>query len=295
MRGRPTRRGLNARALVITSIVGLVAVTSMALVAPAGAKDAFERRIRRAAEATTEAGTARVALQVAIDSGAVSGELTADGVVSLTGDRGQLVIDLSELTGAAASFEERIVDGVIYIDFGSILDATGSVLPAELLGKRWVSVDISSLTGPDGESLRSIDPTGGANPTSQLDALRGIDDAVRVGAEDIDGVRTTHFRGALRLALAREHLDAVPDALRAQVEAGLEQMFRGDRKLPVDLWLDAENRLRQMRTRIDVEEPEQARVTVTLTMPEFDVPVEVAAPPAEETIDFGEFQQLLGP
>ena len=87
----------------------------------------------------------------------------------------------------------------------------------------------------------------------------------------------------------------MPDELRDQVEAGLEQMFRGDRKLPVDLWLDAENRLRQMRTRIDVEDPEPGHVTVTLTMPEFDVPVEVAAPPAEETIDFGEFQQLLGP
>ena len=193
MRGRLIRRGL---------VIAVVAAASMALVAPAGAKDAFERRIRRAAEATAEAGTARVALSVAIDSDAVSGELTADGVVSLTGDRGLLVVDLSELTGAATSFEQRIVDGVIYVDFGSLLDAIGTELPAELLGKRWISVDTSSLTGPDGESLRSIDPTGGANPTSQVDALHGIDDAVRVGTEDIDGVPTTHFRGALRLALA---------------------------------------------------------------------------------------------
>jgi hypothetical protein len=286
MPGRVVRRAL---------VTSLVAVVSIALVAPAGAKDAFERRIRRAAETTTEAGTARVALRVGIESDTASGELTADGVVSLTGDRGQLVVDLSDFAGVPASFEERIVDGAIFIDFGSILDATGTDLPADLLGKRWIKIDISSLTGPDGETLRSIDPTGGANPTSQIDALRGIDDAVRIGTEDIGGVRTTHFRGALRLALAREQLDAVPDELRDQVEAGLEQLFRGDRRLPVDLWLDSENRLRQMRTRIDVEDPEPASVTVTLTMPEFDVPVEVDAPAAEETIDFGEFQQLLQP
>ena len=94
---------------------------------------------------------------------------------------------------------------------------------------------------------------------------------------------------------ARQQLDAVPDELRDQVEAGLEQLFRGDRRLPVDLWLDSDNRLRQMRTRIDVDDPEPACVTVTLTMPEFDVPVEVSAPPADETVDFGEFQQLLQP
>jgi hypothetical protein len=286
MPGRVVRRGL---------VAALVAVMSVVLVAPAGARDAFERRIRRAAETTAAAGTARVSLQVGIESETASGELTADGVVSLAGERGQLVVDLSDFAGVPASFEERIVDGVVYLDFGSILDATGTSLPADLLGKRWIRIDISSLTGPDGESLRSIDPTGGASATSQIDALRGIDDAVRVGTEDIGGVRTTHFRGALRLALARQYLDSVPDELRARVEAGLEQLFRGDRRLPVDLWLDSENRLRQMRTRIDVEDPEPARVTVTFTMPEFDVPVEVSAPPADETIDFGEFQQLLQP
>ena len=242
MRGGPSRRGL-----IITSIVGLVAVTSMALVAPVGAKDAFERRIRRAAEATVEAGTARVALQIAIDSGVVSGDRHRRRRVSSRATW-TAVIDLSELTGAAASFEERIVDGVIYIDFGSILDATGSVLPAELLGKRWDSVDIFFAHRPRrGEPSEHRPHRWGEPHVAAGCAARHRRRRARVGRRTSTGPDdgTAVVRSASR---GGEHLDAVPDAPRAQVEAGLEQMFRGDRKLPVDLWLDAENRLRQMRT-----------------------------------------------
>jgi hypothetical protein len=267
--------------------VGAVLVT--ALVAPANAVEGPERRIRKAAAATARESSARVTMRIAVESEGGGGEITADGVVALSGDRGRLVVDLSDIAGTPATFEERIVDGIIYLDIASALEATAREVPSELAGKHWIRIDLSQLSGLGAEQLESLDPTGGANPRSQVDALRGIDDAVRVGSEPINGTRTTHFRGTLKLSLARQRLEALPEELRDRVRAGIEQLFRGDRKLPVDLWLDDQNRLRQMKTTIEVDQPQHARVAVTLALPEFDVPVDVSAPPPDETVDFADF------
>jgi hypothetical protein len=286
MSGRPIRRGLAA--LVAAS------VASVALALPAGAKDDVDRRIRRSVEATQREETARITFRLGIVSERAEGEITGDGAFSLTDLRGQVVLDISDLVSSPATLEERVVDGVIYIDFGPLLGAAGETVPDALGGRRWVRIDVSALTGLDAEQLQSLDPSGGATPSSQLDSLRGIDDAVRIGTEEIAGIRTTRFRGTIRLALARTALEALPDEIRAEAEAALEQLFRGDRTLPVDLWLDDQNRMRQMRTRIEIEDPERVLLTMTMTIPEFDVPLDVVAPPAEETIDFGEFLDLGG-
>jgi hypothetical protein len=74
-----------------------------------------------------------------------------------------------------------------------------------------------------------------------LEALRGVsDDIEELGAEEVRGEPTIHFRAAIDLGRA---LEQVPEALRPQVEAQLGAL--GD-TLPVEVWLGGDGLVRRL-------------------------------------------------
>ncbi len=119
--------------------------------------------------------------------------------------------------------------------------------------------------------------------------IRVHDDARAVGKATVAGVSTTEYRGTVSRTRAEARLEQMPEEVRDQQRAALEQMFATRSELPVRVWLDDQDQLRRMSMRIEVS---GATATVDMTMLEYGVPVDVQAPPAGEVIEYREFQRL---
>jgi hypothetical protein len=247
----------------------LALVGTLVVAAPAYARGA-EGRIRRAVAATQDEAATQFSFEMTMDADGRTVVATGDGAVTMDAGnpRGSIRLEMSS-GGREFAFEERILGDDVYIDLG---DAAGAELPD---GATWVRLSFSDLTGG-----LSPDPTGGTNPSSQLDALQGIDDARQVSHEDVEGVPTTHYEGTVDLEAALRRL---PKAQRDQV-AGL---YGGATDLPVEVWIDDENHVRRMTIDFDLEiKGQDVSATIDMVMRDFGGTVDVQAPPEDQVIDY---------
>jgi hypothetical protein len=96
----------------------------------------------------------------------------------------------------------------------------------------------------------------------------------------VAGVSTTHYRGTVDYA---ETLDQLTPELRAQLEQQLSAA--GTQMATIDVWIDADGTVRQLAQE---SESTLGPVTVTMTIEEYGVPVDVTPPAEEETADLRE-------
>ena len=90
-------------------------------------------------------------------------------------------------------------------------------------GKKWLEFDISAAAANSGSTVPVR-----AGPKEGLKVLEGVEDVKEVGKEDVDGVPTTRYRGTL----------PVSDEVFG-VKAHLSSP-------QVDVWIDAQDRVRRM-------------------------------------------------
>ena len=131
------------------------------------------------------------------------------------------------------------------------------------------------------------------DPTRQFEYLRGVSDSVaKVGEERVRGVPTTRYRAVtdLREAAARQDAEA-----RQANEEVVKRL--GTSKLPVEVWIDEKNRVR--RYALDVSAPmsevaaspdasredDKLRTQMVIEYYDFGAPVDVQAPPQDQTMD----------
>jgi hypothetical protein len=224
-----------------------------------------------------ELETARMGGEVAIETGGRTMRLPLDGAIDFGSGAFEFTYDMSQMgiPGADdAKIEARLVDGVMYMNFGDLGSADG--LSAVTGGKHWAKIDLAAFGPGAGGAL------GEANPGGALEALRGAETVETIGTDTLRGTETTHYRATVDPAKA---LDQAPPALRERVQAGLE-LFDGP--LPVDVWIDGDGRARQIT--IDVDLP-VGSLSMTMEYYDYGVDVDVSAPPADDVFDFS---QLLG-
>jgi hypothetical protein len=156
-------------------------------------------------------------------------------------------------------------------------------LPAGTLGttgKPWLRTDLSKL----GLTATSAPGAGLTNP---IEALRSLDaivgDVEEVGHEKVRGDDTTHFRFVVDAAKAQ------PKAAELLPEEQLERL----RKVPVDLWLDGDDRPRRVRQTLDMGATTGGSITTTVETFDFGKDVTVEVPPADQVQDF-DLQNPLG-
>jgi hypothetical protein len=82
-------------------------------------------------------------------------------------------------------------------------------------GAKWMSLDLSLGDETDPTTLPEVDAKG------ELALLEGVDNAQKLGKEDVRGVSTTHYRGALSVA------DQV-ERMRDQGEDNIASVTEGD-------------------------------------------------------------------
>ncbi len=115
-------------------------------------------------------------------------------------------------------------------------------------GKRWVRVNVEGYTQAlgIGSTLNTS-----SDPSQWIDFLKATGQASTVGTQSLRGVPTTHYHVLVDFD---RFGSVVPSQLRtvAQQEAALLKRVSGQSTLPIDVWIDASNRVRRYQVQVPV-------------------------------------------
>jgi hypothetical protein len=242
--------------------------------------------VRLAYEKTEENGSARFSLRTEVsgmprvEGMAEEYVMTGGGVLDFRTGDARMVLRMPMF----GEMEIRLKDEIMYQRFPQ------GMLPS---GKPWVRADLEELAREKyGSGFSEMQE--GTRPqdlTGQLEYLRGVSDSVEeLGREEVRGVPTTHYRAAIDLERAAPR---DPEA-RKTYEESLKGI--GADEIPTEVWLDDEGRARRYEITMPVTVPttgaktnsQQAQTTIVAEYYDFGVPVNVTAPPPEQTVDLSE-------
>ncbi|MFD1658868.1 DUF1396 domain-containing protein [Streptomyces caeni] len=188
--------------------------------------------------------------------------------------------------------EDQAVDGPVEIRLvgKAMYVGGGARMAKEMDGKSWVKFDMSAL-GADKQLNGDQLGAGRAdqNPAQESTFLTASKNVKKLGTETVDGVRTTHYEGTLTLADLRASLKGKDRATRERREKSIDQYEKmGADTITMDMWMDGASHTKQFRMRSDTPE---GRLDMTITFLDFNKPVTVTAPPAEDTVDLGDMMK----
>lgn len=237
--------------------------------------------VAQAATRTAEARTSRFEQRTRMDVGGRIVEVHSRGTYDYERQRARMTVSMPP-----AGEVETIVDGtVFYMRLPAALAGT-----AQAGGKKWLRLDLEAAGDP--ELAAAVQAQQQRTPAQILDFLEAAAGTIeQVGTEEVRGVATTRYRAALDARKAAEaQLEAVPEEQREQVrktvEASLAQL--GSTSMPVDLWVDAEGRLRRLETAATVPAGAKGAATslsMSMELFDFGVAVDAEPPPAAEVVD----------
>jgi hypothetical protein len=215
MRGGKRWIGAGVAVVVIAVIAFIVAQSGGSGSTPLNA-------IAKAAEVTQREPGGHAVLRISATPGDGSEGLVETGALTFDDhdrSRGMMTVKAGasgkEATMVVAA--EGVTSYVKSEAFGSLPD-----------GKKWVELDFSSLADKEGSPV----PAASGGPEEGLQTLEKVKDAHRVGMEEIRGVPTTHYRGTLPPA-------AEVFGVKTHASA-----------LVVDVWIDAQDRIRRMEATV---------------------------------------------
>lgn len=232
---------------------------------------------------TVEAKSARISLRmVAAETDGESLGVTAEGVTDFSTGDGALTMQLGAADSdfLSGSMEMRIVDGTAYMKMPESLGGFFG-------GGKWLK--IPDLAGADD----AVPGLGQSDPSQFLASLETVSDGVKkVGSEPIRGVETIHYRASLDLDKVVDRADA-PLSLRDDLR-NLFGKRDGASAIPADVWVDANGLARRIQLQMDVGaltgdaagSGDAPKITVSMDLYDFGVPVHVVAPPAADVTEF---------
>ncbi len=256
----PLRRRAGIRLGALGLAVVVVALVVFALVSGSGSGGGPLNAIAKAAEVTQREPGGHAVIHATIDSSTTPEGLTEAGSMVFDEDgraRGTLTVR-GHTTGQEGKVTV-IADGATSYTSSALLES----LPE---GKKWMELDLSSAVASSSSSL----PADGG-PEEGLKVLEHVEDAEEIGQEDIRGVPTTHYRGTVPTA---------EEVLGVKVRTSAPQ---------VDVWVDAQGRVRQMSLVVSggVEGIEGSAVTTAMTIDyvDFERVPKIELPPPDEVFD----------
>lgn len=253
--------------------------------------------IAASADATQDAGTARMSMQMTMSmptgESMPQGELTmdAEGAFDFANRRGQMTMTMELPEGAgpmsgAQTIDMVFDDLVIYMKYPFMTQmAPGS--------KPWIRMDLEEIGDQMGMDYGSMMQSGTSDPSQMLEWLRGVSGDVQVvGEEEVRGAPATHYKGSIDF---NKVADQAPVELRDQMRMSIEAMTEaiGTSTVPFEVWIDEQGRTVRMAQSFEFEQGTTAGASMSMTVDIFDfgTSVDVEIPPASETTDF---QELMG-
>ena len=258
----------------------VVAAVTLASLSACGKKsDNATAVVSASSTKTLAAKSSKIAFTVGSASGATTNSLRAEGAYDYAAKRGRLSLDLSQLglPSLAASSEAEILltETIFYVKIPGVGDGAS--------GKPWIKVDLAAQAKSAGVPLGGLQQLGGNDPTATLQLLRGAgDDMKKKGTETVRGASTVHYKGTLDLAKA---IKAAPKANQAELQSTIDKLG-GAGKLPVDVWVDEQGRVRKLVSQ--VASAAKATTVVTIEYFAFGTPVSIELPPEDQIVDIAE-------
>lgn len=189
--------------------------------------------IAKAAEVTQREPGGRAKFEAVIDSTTTSEGFTETG--SMIFDDSGMARGVVTVKGHSTGKEVKAL---------SISKGTTSYASSEALnlpeGKKWMEVEVNAATSGASSSGATA-----SSPKEGLKLLESVEGAEEVGKEDIGGVPTTHYRGTLPTA---------------EEVFGVKVHVSG---LEVDVWIDAQDRVRRMQFEYTTAIPGNEEATTT--------------------------------
>ena len=260
--------------LSFAGLVVAVAIAAAACGSGSGNAAVSIKTLRAAASNAQAAGSTSFDVTMQISAKGRQVDMHGTGVMTSDGKEGTLTLSVGDL----GSLEERVTADGFYMDFGGI-SRLASELPD---GKRWVFFSYEAMREAAGADLRSlVDQSQSSNPNQGLEYLQATSgDVTKVGDDTVGGAHATHYRTTIDYAqFAEEKLgSAKPEIRRRIADLG---------KVPADVWIDDSDRVVKTQFAIDASAfgATSGSAEMTMEITGFGVPVDVQAPPADETVD----------
>lgn len=239
---------------------------------------ADQRAVAAAFAKTTATQSAHINTTTEVSLGQQGVPVMASGSIRFADRSADLV---ETVPGGQGNGETRFVDGTLYARL------PGSLLARLSHGKRWVSVDLATLSEHGDGSFQQLLTDSPSDPTAVLQFLRGAGDTVtKDGQDTIDGAPTTHYTVDLNLDRAAQGQNAATQQSIHVLEGQL-----GSHTLPAQVWIDDQGRVRRimlhetLRGTSGSGQHGNVGVDVTATLSDFGTPVTITAPPAGQTAD----------
>ncbi|MEW6476215.1 MAG: hypothetical protein AB1679_28485 [Actinomycetota bacterium] len=214
--------------------------------------------------------------------GVPQGSFTAEGAMDTRGPLMSMTMDMASLIPpaerkAGTKVEMVLTDQAMYMQYPGLAAETG--------GKHWLRFDLATLG--EGNPLKPmIDQMREADPSKNVAVLEGAQDVTTVGAEDVRGVATTHYKFTVDL---RKAMSQIPENLRTLVSDGLSRL--GTTTMPAEVWLDADGLPRRMAYEMSMSLGAGAppmTFRVSMDMFDFGQPVTVTPPADNDVVDGGD-------
>jgi hypothetical protein len=286
-----------AAAIVCAAVVLFVAAcgssSSSSTVTSSNAADT----VAKAASASAGAAGYKMTMSMKISSPALSKPLTAtgNGSFSIPDHAGSFKISMdfsnepqvAQVLGSSTlQIEEIIKAPTVYV---KLPDALAQKIPG---GKPWLKIDLdkaAAAAGIRGLSSLTGNPAS-SDPSQLLQYLRAVSGTItKVGSEQVGGVPTTHYKATI-------NLDKVPDAVPAAQRKGAQQAIASLESvthlhsLPVDVWIDDHNLVRQMQTSFASSAGGQnVNTQMTIGIPEYGRQQPPKVPPDSQVTDASAF------
>ena len=276
------------RALLSGSLLGSVTLPLACSASPVGAAvrhQSTTKLLRAAYDQTVAAKTAKVTIAetVAKSSLPLQTTISGEGAVDFTSGNGEVAFTSPQ----AGNFSTRIVSPYVYIQLPA---SDSSQLPA---GKTWLSINVNTVSEAKlGTSLAQLNSSS-QQSTQLLSYLQSVSSSgvTTVGPATIKGAATTEYKATIDLTKAADQKNPTAQATIKALEAQLHTTM-----LPVQIWLDAAGRVRQIAEQLQVSTSAQSSggatipatsgsVSTTVDYYDFGSPVTVQPPPASQVDD----------
>jgi hypothetical protein len=254
------------------------------------------------AQTSSATDTAKFALMLDLTIPGADQKLsfTAEGGFDTPAKRAQLTFDLSSFAELFKTLGSSL-GGTVKGDFGNpedwkldaIQDGDTAYIRFPLIakqlpaGKTWIKGDAKDLSSADTGQLSQFGSFAGTDPRDVFGFLKAVSGPIEaVGSEKIRGVETSHYRATVDTA----KLEQLVPAADRQSLGGLDQAAKqaGLTELPLDIWIDAEQRVAKLSVDLDAKQPgSDAAVKAALVIELYDygAPLDLELPPADQVVD----------
>lgn len=251
---RPTR--------VLWVVVGVLLIAAVAAAVLTQDDRSPAERVAAAPGAVASSGSYSFEITVDAEMGAVSNSFGLTGSVDAEAKRSSASFDL----GGGAM--QLVSDGtVLYLQVPEAARASTG-------GKAWAKLDVGEVMQGFGGLGSSTDPTASFENLRQASGTEVED----LGSEDVRGTSTRHFRTELDLT---SQLDSMGGAGAAALGPMREQL----KAVPVDVWLDGDDRIRRQRTTLDLAGLGAGKVVTTVEAFDYGKAVTIEVPAADEVFE----------